>query len=749
MSRKKLPIAAATGHAPAAAPHARSWIIAIILALFLLLFSSLHTDLLAMKLRDLASSAFSAALCAGVTTAQNNSNATLLPFILRPLPLGSIKPTGWLRSTLALSAAGLAGHEHDFYPYVASSSWTGGSAEYSGLNEGFPYWLNGLVPLAYALDDARLKDQVSDAVQAVLARQAADGWLGPEEGDARNLWARYPLLLGFVQLVEADPGVWEAQVLNATWRFVGLMGGMLRDGSRGYLWREGEDELTEEEFTWGRVRVQDLLIVLQWLWERESTTEAGREELAGSMRILIEGSIDWAEWWQEGVFIKGDLNFLDTEPSNGPRYPYEHGVNAGQGLKALAIFRRFTHNDSLVEITHRGVDWTFKYHSAAHGGLLADERLAGLAPFYGSETCTLVETIYSLSYLYQTLGTNDYADLAETIAFNALPAQMSPNWWGRQYVGQPNQGFSTELSQNPFYNVRESGILYSVEANYPCCTVNHPQGLPKFLSNSFARVGDNEIAHMLLSPANLSTTIASGKITVDCQTHYPFSNVLRYTVRSDSATTLHLRVPAWSPASTTTIAVNGSSAAKPVSPDPDTGLHAVTLPAGTTHLTYTLSPALTTTPRANDTFNVRHGALLFALSIPSTNSSSHPPQSYNDPNTKLANAPPLAVDWRLDNASAWSVAVDPASLVLRSSLDEDDDDEAQLADPVFAPGAPPVWVEAKGCEIEGWGLYRGVMGVPPPMERRRCVGGVKTYRLEPVGAAKLRVLDLPVIELGE
>lgn len=78
MSRKKLPIAAATGHAPAAAaPHARSsWIIAIILAL-ILLFSSLHADLpnlLAMKFRDLASS--TALICAGVTTAQNNSNAT-------------------------------------------------------------------------------------------------------------------------------------------------------------------------------------------------------------------------------------------------------------------------------------------------------------------------------------------------------------------------------------------------------------------------------------------------------------------------------------------------------------------------------------------------------------------------------------------------------------------------------------------------------------------------------------------------
>lgn len=261
----------------------------------------------------------------------------MLPLVLRPLPLGAIKPSGWLRDQLVLEANGLAGHEHDFYPYVADSSWTGGGSEYSGLNEGFPYWLNGLVPLAYSLNDARLKDQVADAVTSVLSRQADDGWLGPETGRARNFWARYPLLLGMIQLVEAEPQTWEDPIVNATGRFVDLMVNMLRNDSSGYLWHEG-DELSPEEFTWGRVRVQDLLIVLQWIWEREGTTEALRSKLAESMQILIDGSLNWADWWQEGVFIKEDLNLLDTEPGDGPRYPYEHGVNAGQGRSECSVF---------------------------------------------------------------------------------------------------------------------------------------------------------------------------------------------------------------------------------------------------------------------------------------------------------------------------------------------------------------------------------------------------------------------------
>ncbi|KAF2185824.1 hypothetical protein K469DRAFT_664808 [Zopfia rhizophila CBS 207.26] len=690
-----------------------------------------------MKLRRNSRVTVLAALVlgSGRVIGQNGTEQSLVPLAFQPLPLGSIKPSGWLKDQLTLEANGLAGHERDFYDYVAHSTWLGGTKEYSALREGFPYWFNGLVPLAYAVDDSRLLEQVHSAADYVLDHQQEDGWLGPEKGTERNFWGRTPFCLGLMQLAEVDEQ-YEGKIVDALWRFSGLMNSMLRDNYTGYHYHDG-DQVGKGDEQWGRVRVQDMLITLQWLYETHPT--GNLTQLMENMQLLIKGSLNWADWYNGAIYIKEDLNTVPVSVTE-PLFPYEHGVNVGQGLKALAVFRRVTKNESLVQNSKDAVDWTFQYHGAASGAILADERLAGLAPFYGTETCTLVETMYSLSYLYQALGEKDYADRCENTAFNALPVQLTPDWWGRQYVAQPNQPYSKNLGATPFWNVNSWGLTYGLETNYPCCTVNHPQGYPKFLSASYVRVGETGLAHALLSPG----TVTMDDTTVKCDTTYPFGNTLTYAISANSSFDFHVRVPSWADVSTSSISV-GSSKSR-LSPDEHTGLHKFSIPAGSTTVTYSIgNPGIVLEKRANDTVAVHRGALVYALAIPSTNTSSLPKAYNTNQEFPSSYAPPESRDWQIFNTSNWNYAIDPSTLQLHGG---NETVEGSLQNPIWAPGASPLWMTARACEIE-WGMYKGVPDVPPTGEKRRCVGnGTVEVRLEPLGGAKVHLVDLPVVDLS-
>ena len=238
------------------------------------------------------------------------------PFTFTPLPLGSIAPLGWMNDQLQLMADGLAGHEKDFYHFVNDSSWLGGKSEYSNLNEGFPYWFNGAVPLAYGLNDTRLIGQVHDSIDYVLEHQQPDGWLGPETTNAtRDLWARFPLFLGFTQVMEAEQSQ-SQRLLPAMYKFINLMRSMLED-NQGFI-----------DF-WGKVRYQDMLISLQWLHENAPSNNS--QLLLNTMDLLRQRGRDWADYYQRGTYIFKDLDLVQP-PIGGDSYtyPWVHGVNAAQ-----------------------------------------------------------------------------------------------------------------------------------------------------------------------------------------------------------------------------------------------------------------------------------------------------------------------------------------------------------------------------------------------------------------------------------
>ncbi len=230
-----------------------------------------------------------------------------------PLPVGSIKPSGWLEGQLRMQAAGLSGHLDEFWPDINQSAWFGGKAE--GW-ERVPYWLDGLVPLAYVLDDAALKAKVKRAVDYIIDHQHPDGWLGPvgdsQKHKAYDVWPLFPLLKALTQYHEAtgDPRIVPALVKCC---------------------RKIDEVITREPmYSWARFRAADLAVTLYWLYDRAhepwllklaNRAFAAKPRLARAVRRLQVHDQDSHE-----------------VRARHPRREYRHGAQIRRGT--LSAYRR-------------------------------------------------------------------------------------------------------------------------------------------------------------------------------------------------------------------------------------------------------------------------------------------------------------------------------------------------------------------------------------------------------------------------
>ena len=115
------------------------------------------------------------------------SAVEIRPTALNVLPVGKVRPEGWLRMQLELQRDGITGHAEELYDDIGNSDWLTGKCrgkQYAW--ERGPYYAKGLVSLAFALDDNALKAKARRWVDCILASQRPDGDFGPK---SRNWWA--------------------------------------------------------------------------------------------------------------------------------------------------------------------------------------------------------------------------------------------------------------------------------------------------------------------------------------------------------------------------------------------------------------------------------------------------------------------------------------------------------------------------------------------------------------------------------
>lgn len=126
--------------------------------------------------------------------------------------------------------------------------------------------MNGLVPLAYALHDRRLKHQIHEAMDYLLAYMITDdGWIGPEKGGDRLLWARTLIFFAWTNLADSNQ-TREEPVFTAMHDFNTLMHSMLKNTGTGLVEQEN-DKLPGCYFRF-LSRVAEMIVRLQWLCEK-------------------------------------------------------------------------------------------------------------------------------------------------------------------------------------------------------------------------------------------------------------------------------------------------------------------------------------------------------------------------------------------------------------------------------------------------------------------------------------------------
>jgi uncharacterized protein len=637
------------------------------------------------------------------------------------LPLGSVKPAGWLKSQLEVQASGLTGNIDDFWPDLKNSMWRGGTGD---AWERGPYFLDGLVPLAYLLDDAKLKDKVKTWIEPILASSRDSGWYGPIKNKDR--WPMAVANKVLMQYYEATSDKRALVVLKKYFRYI----------------HDTPPDWPDSE--WRGVRAMENAVAGYWLYRQ--TKEPWILE---TMESIQKHSTDWTTYYEKFPWDSAavaDKKIQLHWKVDGTA----HGVNNAMAIKYPGLWYQQSGDVRYKNAVFSGIRKYDRNHGQVGGRFSCDEHLSGNSPDRGTELCSVVEYMFSLEELYEIFGDNSLADRLELLTFNALPGTTTPDMWAHQYDQQSNQVLVSAAKRNWISNDDYSNI-YGLMPNFGCCLANLHQGWPKFTASLWMATNDNGLASVAYSPCVVYARVGKGKeIKISEETNYPFNGkvVLKITTSGSVKFPLNLRVPAW--ADTVVFSYKGKTKIGG---------------AGSTVrleerwkdgdiVTFNIPMKLRFEKRYNNSISLMRGPLYFSLRID---------KEYKNVKINYDNyGYKGSVDWEIYPESPWNygLAYDKTNPARGFEVVENKTGNYPFADTgdmiwsadsgkyLIYNGEPSVLIKARGIRIPGW-IIKDNSAALPPVSPVKPEGYPEEIRLVPYGSARLRIAEFPFIEVDK
>jgi len=438
----------------------------------------------------------------------------LLPSPLIKLPIGSINPRGWLRHQLVLMTEGMTGHLTELSKWCRfkDNAWASpdGHGQYGW--EELPYWLKGYGDLGYVLGDKSVIKETVKWIEAVLSSQEPDGYFGPRANKAnRDLWPNMIMLDVLRSFYEATR---DERVLPFMTKYFRWQISLPREELFPDDWQQA--------LIWQKIRGGDNLQTVYWLYDH-----TGETWLLDLARVIHERTADWTS---------GIVSW--------------HGVNICQGFREPAQYYQQSQDIRHLEATERNYGIVMDTYGRVPGGMFgADEncRPGYTDPRQAAETCSIVEFMHSNETLLKITGNPIYADRCEEIAFNSLPAAMTPDLRGLHYLTAPNMIQLDRQSKAPLLQNAGNMLAYD-PYSYRCCQHNVSHGWPYYAEHLWLVTQGNGLAAVLYAPSEVQAKVGVGTmVKIIEETDYPFGEIVNFTLSTEKPVRfpLLLRIPFW------------------------------------------------------------------------------------------------------------------------------------------------------------------------------------------------------------